>query len=46
MKATMSYKAKSFDLHGLNGISDRTLEMHFKLYECYVSEANTLTEHI
>jgi Fe-Mn family superoxide dismutase len=46
MKATMSYKTKSFDLHGLNGISDRTLEMHFKLYEGYVSAANTLTEHI
>ena len=27
------YKAKQFDLSGLNGISDKTLEMHFKLYE-------------
>ena len=31
------YTAKQFDLSGLNGISDRTLEMHFKLYEGYVT---------
>ena len=36
------YKAKKFDLSGLNGISDQTLEMHFKLYEGYVKETNTL----
>jgi Fe-Mn family superoxide dismutase len=46
MKAMMPYKAKSFDLHGLNGISDRTLDMHFKLYEGYVSATNSLNEHI
>jgi superoxide dismutase, Fe-Mn family len=40
------YKAKQFDLSGLNGISDRTLEMHFKLYEGYVSNTNTLTSKI
>src|SRR5262249_33454855 len=40
------YKAKTFDLHGLHGISDRTLEMHFKLYEGYVKETNRLTEEI
>jgi len=40
------YTAKSFDLSGLNGISDKTLEMHFKLYEGYVTNTNTLTEKI
>jgi len=25
------YKAREFNLSGLNGISDETLEMHFKL---------------
>src|SRR5918999_1649685 len=41
-----SYKAKQFNLSGLNGISDQTLEMHFKLYEGYVKETNKLTEKI
>ena len=33
MKIGDSYDVKPFDLHGLVGISDRTLEMHLKLYE-------------
>jgi superoxide dismutase, Fe-Mn family len=41
-----TYKAKEFDLHGLVGISDKTLEMHFKLYEGYVKETNRLNEKI
>src|SRR6187455_3019726 len=41
-----SYKAREFNLSGLNGISDETLEMHFKLYEGYVKETNNLTERI
>jgi Fe-Mn family superoxide dismutase len=41
-----TYKPKSFDLSGLNGISDQTLEMHFKLYEGYVTNTNTLNERI
>ena len=41
-----SYKAREFNLSGLIGISDETLEMHFKLYEGYVKETNTLTEKI
>jgi Fe-Mn family superoxide dismutase len=41
-----SYQAKRFDLSGLGGISDKTLEMHFKLYEGYVKETNTLNEKI
>ncbi len=40
------YKAKSFDLSGLTGISDETLAMHFKLYEGYVTNTNTLNERI
>jgi Fe-Mn family superoxide dismutase len=41
-----SYTPKQFNLSGLNGISDKTLEMHFKLYEGYVKETNKLTEKI
>jgi Fe-Mn family superoxide dismutase len=41
-----SYKPREFNLSGLNGISDETLEMHFKLYEGYVKETNKLTEKI
>jgi Fe-Mn family superoxide dismutase len=40
------YKARQFKLSGLNGISDRTLEMHFKLYEGYVKETNRLNEEM
>jgi len=40
------YKAKSFDLSGLTGISDETLAMHFKLYEGYVTNTNLLNEQI
>ena len=40
------YQARQFNLSGLNGISDQTLEMHFKLYEGYVKETNRLTEEI
>ncbi len=41
-----SYKARQFDLSGLKGISDKTLEMHFKLYEGYVKETNNLSTRI
>jgi len=40
------YKPHTFDLSGLNGISDRTLTMHFKLYEGYVTNTNLLNELI
>ena len=43
---TNSYQARQFSLSGLNGISDRTLEMHFKLYEGYVKETNNLSDRI
>ena len=46
MISDKSYKAKQFNLSGLNGISDQTLEMHFSLYEGYVKETNKLTEKI
>lgn len=40
------YQAKSFNLSDLNGISNQTLEMHFKLYEGYVTNTNILNEKI
>lgn len=40
------YKAKSFDLSDLTGISNETLAMHFKLYEGYVTNTNVLNEKI
>jgi Fe-Mn family superoxide dismutase len=46
MSTTSSYQARQFNLSGLKGISDKTLEMHFKLYEGYVKETNNLTERI
>ena len=41
-----TYKPQQFDLSNLKGISDETLEMHFKLYEGYVKETNKLNERI
>src|ERR1700687_1593385 len=46
MISTNSYQPKQFNLSGLTGISDKTLEMHFKLYEGYVNETNKLNEKI
>src|SRR6476620_9837401 len=43
---TKTYKPKTFNLSGLEGISNKTLEMHFKLYEGYVTNTNLLTERI
>src|SRR5262249_39612190 len=40
------YKPQTFNLSGLNGISDGTLAMHFKLYEGYVTNTNLLNEQI
>jgi len=42
----MAYKPKHFNLSGLQGISDKTLEVHFKLYEGYVKSVNELNERI
>jgi Fe-Mn family superoxide dismutase len=46
MLQAMDYKAKQFNLSGLQGISDKTLAMHFKLYEGYVKSVNELNEKI
>src|SRR5213593_1435835 len=46
MSMNTSYQAKQFNLSGLTGSSDQTLDMHFKLYEGYVKETNRLTEKI
>ena len=39
-----TYTPKKWELSGLRGISDATLEMHFGLYEGYVKNTNTLIE--
>jgi len=46
MVQPISYKPKQFNLNGLIGISDKTLETHFKLYEGYVKAVNELNEKI
>lgn len=46
MIAQKTYQVKEFNLSGLNGISDRTLEIHFKLYAGYVKNTNVLTEKL
>lgn len=43
---TKIYKAQQFNLSGLTGISDKTMEMHFKLYEGYVKATNDLNARI
>lgn len=42
MKVPEQYKVKSYDLYGLSGISDQTLQIHFGLYEGYVKATNAL----
>lgn len=44
--AQQSYTPKKFDLAGLQGISDNTLQVHFGLYEGYVKNTNLLNEQI
>ena len=46
MKMGDAYDVTSFNLNGLTGISDRTLEMHMQLYEGYVKAANQLKTQI
>src|SRR5262245_51342118 len=41
-----TYKPKEFNLSGLKGLSDKTLQMHFKLYEGYVKSVNELNGKI
>ena len=40
------YKQRAFDLSGLTGISDNTLEVHFGLYAGYVKNTNLLNEQL
>lgn len=42
----MAYKPRHFDLSGLKGISDATLEQHFNLYAGYVTQTNKLLEQL
>lgn len=42
----MPYEARKFALKGLTGISDQTLQLHFKLYEGYVKGTNSLSQKI
>jgi Fe-Mn family superoxide dismutase len=46
MGTTTNYTAKTYDLSDLTGISNETLAMHFKLYEGYVTNTNTLNQRI
>lgn len=46
MVTPSSYQAKRFRLSGLKGLSDESLELHLRLYEGYVQEANRLTDRI
>jgi superoxide dismutase, Fe-Mn family len=46
MKLPQPRQAQTFELHALNGISDQTLETHFKLYEGYVQATNKLREQL
>ena len=41
-----TFYPRQFNISGLNGISDQTLEMHFKLYEGYVKGTNDLNQRI
>ena len=43
---TQTYTPKKWELSGLQGISDETLQLHFGLYEGYVKNTNALNERI
>jgi superoxide dismutase, Fe-Mn family len=42
----MTYPVREFNLSGLNGISDATLDTHFKLYDGYVKHTNAFQEKL
>jgi Fe-Mn family superoxide dismutase len=46
MLAQGPYKAQDFQLSGLQGISDQTLQIHLGLYQGYVKNTNLLNERI
>jgi len=41
-----TYKEQTFDLHGLDGISDAQIEEHLVLYAGYVKQVNVLNEEL
>jgi len=41
-----TYTPKKWDLSGLQGISDETLQIHFGLYDGYVKNTNLLNERL
>ncbi|MGA7353831.1 MAG: Fe-Mn family superoxide dismutase [Candidatus Cybelea sp.] len=43
---TQRYTPRKWNLSGLQGISDETLELHFGLYEGYVKNTNALLDRI
>jgi len=45
MGTSVTYIARQFNLSGLTGISDRTLDMHFKLYERFEYNGMVLHEY-
>ncbi|MHB1769572.1 MAG: superoxide dismutase [Minisyncoccota bacterium] len=42
----MTYKAKTFDLPALTGLSEKQIKVHLGLYEGYVKHANLIMEKI
>ena len=46
MGNVLPYTKKQFDLSGLHGISDKTMETHFKLYEGYVDAIGWRSTHL
>ncbi|HEY0799143.1 MAG TPA: Fe-Mn family superoxide dismutase, partial [Candidatus Baltobacteraceae bacterium] len=46
IQTSQSYTPKKWNLSALEGISDKTLEVHFGLYEGYVKNSNLLAEQI
>ena len=44
--AQATYKTTDFQLSGLTGISNQTIEMHLGLYQGYVKNTNLLTEQL
>jgi len=46
MTRDQPYLTKSFNIHGLEGISDQTVDMHLSLYEGYVKATNLLQGRI
>jgi Fe-Mn family superoxide dismutase len=45
-KAGSQYQAVTYTLQGLDGISQEQLEQHYKLYQGYVTNTNTLNEKV